>query len=175
MMDVVNTGADPEFRIAIPKRFKPDCSMLLKAMLNWYPDNIIDNKWISDFMYTPNESVIEMALADRQQALSWCEQSIKEVKSIEDLLTKSEYNKLTGQFEVYKKFIEVSIPHIEAYLRYKIFSNDSQDSNLRKLQKPLQALEKYADEIDQIYGDNEFLLSGEITRKFVSDIRAEVK
>ena len=146
-----------------------------KAMLNWYPDDIMENMWISDFMHQPNETIIDMALSDREQAMAWCDQSIEDVNSVKDDLTKAEYDKLSGQFQVFKKFIEVSIPHIEAYLRYKIYLNDRQDLNYKKLQKPLEQLEILASEIDQVYGNDEFLLSGKIIQQFVEDIRTEIQ
>lgn len=146
-----------------------------KAMLKWYPDNIIDNGLISDFMYHPSEAIIQIAVDDRKDALEMCKKSILDVESVKNLLSKVEYQKLIGQFNVQKQFIEVSIPHIEAYLRYKIYKNKPNQKNIDNLIPVLDSLEEKAKEIDSIYAKSERLLSGDRIRSYVNDIRQAIK
>lgn len=52
--------------------------------------------------------------------------------------------------------------------------NDPSPSTVQKLQKPLDQLELLAQSIDQEYGTKEFLLSSEIIRTFIKDIKKEI-
>jgi hypothetical protein len=142
-----------------------------RAMLTWYPDNIIDNGLINDFMYHPTEEIIRIAVNDRKDALSMCDQSIQDVESVKNWLQKAEYQKLIGQLNVQKRFTEVTILHIEAYLRFKMYKNDPDQENYNKLQKVLAAIEELAKEINVIYSGKERLLSGDRVLNYVNEIK----
>lgn len=146
-----------------------------KAMLIWYPDNIIDNGLIKEFMYHPTEEIIRIAVNDRKDALRMCNQSIQDIESVKNWLQKNEYQKLIGQFNVQKKFIEVSIFHIEAYLRYIIYKNDPSRENYNKLQPVLASLEELSKVIDSLYGKSESLLEGDRILNYVNEIRLAIK
>ena len=146
-----------------------------RAMLNWYPDNIIDNGLIKEFMYHPTEEIIQIAVNDRKDALGMCNQSIQDVESVRNWLQKNEYQKLIGQLNVQKKFIEVNIFHIEAYLRYIIYKNAPSRENYNKLQPVLGTLEELAKEINSLYGSRERLLEGDRIINYVNEIRLAIK
>jgi hypothetical protein len=146
-----------------------------KAMLKWYPDNISDNALIEEFMNHPSEEIIQIAVNDRKEALEMCNQSIQDVESVKDWLQKREYQKLIGQLRVQKKYIEVCIYHIEAYLRYIIYKNNPDKKNCNKLLPILSNLEELAKEINGLYNGNERLLSGERITDYVNSIKAAIK
>lgn len=146
-----------------------------RAMLDWYPDHVIDNGMIRKFMFNPTEEIIQAAVNDRTYALDLCKQSIQDVESVKKLLNKEEYRKLIDQLHVQKKFVEVSILHIEAYLRYKINQNNPENvTNKNKLQTTLTRLEEMAKDLDDLYGESERLLSCKRIEQFVSEIRMTI-
>jgi|GEM_PF-1889598 len=161
--------------IAVLEYMKAQVLHTGRAMLDWYPDNIIDNGLIREFMFRPTESVIQLAVNDRKYSLEMCNQCIKDVESVKKWLSREEYQKLSAQLTVQKSFIEVSILHIEAYLRYKINQNDpGNKDNYNRLSHVLNALENMAKEMDAVYGENERLLSAKRIYDYVREIRAEL-
>jgi hypothetical protein len=145
-----------------------------RAMLDWYPDRLIENGMIQEFMFRPNETLIQEAVGRREYALHLCNQSIRDAKSTEKWLSRDEYLKLTRQLEVQRKFAEVSKSHIEAYLRYVICQNDpGNQENIKRLILVLASLDKLAKEIDETWQEKERLLSGKRIRGFVNDVKKE--
>jgi hypothetical protein len=142
-----------------------------RAMITWYPDNILDNGLIKDFMYNPTEETIQVAVNDRKDALNMCIQSIQDVESVKNWLQEHEYRKLIDQLNVQEEFVKVTIFHIEAYLRYKIYKNDRTQENYNKLLPVLAKLEELAKEINVIYKGNERLLSGNRILNYVNEIK----
>ena len=116
-------------------------------------------------MYHPTEEIIQIAVNERKDALEMCNESIHDIESVKNLLQKIEYQRLIGQLYVQKKFVEISISHIEAYLRYMIWKNDPCPEKYNKIQPVLLNLESLAKEINSLYGNSERLLSSERIKK----------
>ena len=89
-----------------------------RSMIQWCPQNMEDNQLIDEFMYHPGERTIRVAIADRREALRLNRLSMADVESVKAMLPAAEYRLAVAQFTLQRHFVETSIPHIEAFLRY---------------------------------------------------------
>ena len=85
-----------------------------------------------------------------------------------------EYRKLKHQFTLQRHFVESSIPHIEAFLRYWIQRKNPSDENLAKLEKPLSVLEAKAAVVEQVYEEKAFVVTAKAIRSYVNEIREAI-
>ncbi|MBD0778647.1 hypothetical protein HPE56_12660 [Maribacter sp. ANRC-HE7] len=145
-----------------------------KSMINWNPDDIKNNALIEAFVYNPTEEIIKMAIADRKQALAMCQKSIADVASIKKSLSKEEYQKIKVELLIMEDFVKVSLPHIEAYLRYIINRDHPTSQNLVSLSNCLEELKGMALQMDKKYGAENYLISSDTILKFVTDIEQRV-
>jgi len=145
-----------------------------KAMIKWNPSDIKNNDLIKSFLNKPNEELIKLVLADRKQALKMCQESLVDIESARKDLSVKEYRKLKTQMILLKDFVELSMPHIESYLRYIIDKNDPTPENLKAINRSLDELTQIAKEMDKKYENANFLISGSEIRKFVLDVRLRI-
>ena len=85
----------------------------------------------------------------------------------------NEYNKLIYELNLQKRFVELSILHIEVYLRFIINRDNPSKENFLVLRKCLAEMEEMAILIDNEYGEANYLLSGDKIREFVEDIQQQ--
>ncbi|WP_047245498.1 hypothetical protein [Maribacter thermophilus] len=145
-----------------------------KSIMKWNPDDIKNNALIEAFVYNPTEEIIHMAIADRKEALAMCQKSISDVASIKKSLSKEAYQKINGELLLMEDFIKISMPHIEAYLRYVINRDRPTKENLVSLTKSLNGLKELAHTMDKKYGTENYLVSGDRIMNFVSDIEKRI-
>ena len=145
-----------------------------RSMIQWCPQNMEDNQLIDEFMYHPGERTIRVAIADRREALRLNRLSMADVESVKAMLPAAEYRLAVAQFTLQRHFVETSIPHIEAFLRYWIQRNTPSAENLAKLEPPLRALESKADEVARLYQEKLPLFTAQSIRTYVRQVREAV-
>lgn len=141
-----------------------------RAMTDWYPDSTENNKLINEFMYSPSEETINLAVKDRKDAIVLCDLSIADIELVKKDLEPEEYKKLNYELNLQRDFADLSVLHIEAYLRYVINRDNPSPDNSLKLKNCLNKMEEMALLIDNKYGKDNYLLSGDRVRQFVRDI-----
>ncbi|SIT08481.1 hypothetical protein SAMN05421766_10937 [Zobellia uliginosa] len=146
-----------------------------KSMIKWNPDDIKNNALIEAFVYHPTEEIIKMALNEREEALALCRESISDIESVKKILSKKEYQKVKGQFLLMEDFVKLSMPHIEAYLRYIINRDRPTRQNRNALSQSLRKLEDLAVQMDKKYGATNYLISSDAILKFVADIEERIE
>lgn len=146
-----------------------------RAMLEWYPDDLKNNALIAAFMCRPTDEIIEIAVSDRKLAVFLCQESIADIESVKKQLAPSEYKKLAYELNLQKDFAALSALHIEAYLRYIMDRNKPSRENSAQLSQRLSEMEKMSSVIDKKYGAENYLLSGDRIREFVTDINKRRK
>ena len=122
-------------------------------------------------MYKPTGDIIQLAVGDRKRAFDLCNQSIEDIESVKKELPVNEYDKLIYELNLQKRFVELSILHIEVYLRFIINRDNPSKENFLVLRKRLAEMEEMANLVDNEYGDANYLLSGNRIREFVKDIK----
>ena len=145
-----------------------------RSMIEWCPQNMEDNQLIDEFMHHPYERTIRVAIADRREALRLNRLSMADVESVRAVLPAAEYRLAVDQFTLQRHFVETSIPHIEAFLRYSIQRNTPSAENLAKLEPPLKALENKADEVARLYQEKLPLFNAQSIRTYVRQVREAV-
>jgi hypothetical protein len=145
-----------------------------RSLIQWCPQNIEDNRLIDEFMYHPSEHTIRIAVADRREALRLNRLSLDDVESVKAVLPAAEYRLAVDQFTLQRQFVETSIPHIEAFLRYWIQRRRPSAENLAKLDATLGALESKADEVQRLYEERRPLFTAQSIRRFVQQVREAV-
>lgn len=148
-----------------------------RGMIEWKPEDIESNVLIRELIENPSERTIEVAVADRAEALRLNRLSMEDVEAAGPALPAAEYANLKDQFTLQRHFIETSIPHIEAFLRYWIAKKSANPppDNMAKLEKLLTALDAKAAQIEEIYKEKVPILTGKDIRKYTREIRQSVK
>ncbi len=143
-------------------------------MITWTPWDFRKRALLTELVDYPREHTIEWVLADRYEALRLNKLSLEDVKSVKNSLPKDEYEKLIHQLTLQRHFVETCVPHIEAFLRYRIQKKTPSSENLEKLEKALKALENKADEVEKLYKEEIPILTAYDIRTYVKQIREAV-
>ena len=145
-----------------------------RSMVEWSPENLKARALLEEFMYHPSQHTIDLAVADRVEALRLNQASLDDVEAVKASLPRDEYDKLKSQLLLQRRFVETSIPHIEAFLRYWIERYTPSADNRAKLEKPLAELEKKAAQVEAEYHEEVPILSGKLIRTYISQVREAV-
>jgi hypothetical protein len=145
-----------------------------RANMEWMPQDFENNFLLKEFQEHPREHIIEVVTADRAEALRLNALSLEDVEAARPDLPSAEYNKLKYQLALQSHWAEESIPHTEAFLRYKIQKWNPSKDNLAKLDKVLQALETKAVEVEKLYQEKVEILTAERNRSYLKQVRAAV-
>jgi len=109
------------------------------------------------------------------EALRLNQLSLAEVESVKSSLPAEEYQKLTFQLTLQRRFIEASIPHIEAFLRYRSKMVRPSADNRAKLEAALAALENQAGQVEALYKNRSDTHRPKAMRRYVAEVREAVK
>ena len=140
-------------------------------MLRWKPHDFKMQALIKEVVNNPRENTIEWVLADRYEALRLNKLSLEDIKSVKKSLPKDEYEKLINQFTLQRHYIETCIPHMEAFLRYRIQKVNPSAENMDKLNTALEKLEKKAAEVEKLYKEKIVVLTAKDIRTYVEQVR----
>jgi hypothetical protein len=145
-----------------------------RSSMQWNPADFRTNARLTELLERPREHTIEWVLGDRQEALRLNRLSLQDVESVRTALPPAEYDKLTFQFTLQRRLIEASIPHIEAFLRYRIEKVHPSADNRRGLEAALTVLDQQATEIEAVYKEQVPILTAAAMRRYVSEVRNAV-
>ena len=146
-----------------------------RSSMEWNPGDFRTNGLLDELIERPREHTVEWVVADRVEALRLNRLSLDDVEAVKSLLPAVEYEKLHGQLALQRHFIEASIPHIEAFLRYRIEKMRPSEDNRRKLEAALAKLEKKANEVEALYKEQTPILTAAAMRRYAEEVRAAVK
>jgi hypothetical protein len=127
-------------------------------------------------------------VADRREALRLCDLSLAGVAEVETRMPAEQYRRLRGELDLQRDFVEVSIYHAEAYVRYSIEKKGTSAcgaANRERLSSCLAWLERRASELETNYGASAksdtfathttgFVLDPVFIRTFIEQIRRAV-
>jgi len=142
-----------------------------RSTMEWAPQNIGDVMLIKEFTEQPREHTIEVAVADRLEALRLNGLSLDDIEAVRSSLPAGEYDKLRKQFTLQRHFIQASIPHIEAFLRYFIQKRTPSRRNLARLDQCLATLESKAAEVESVYREEVPILTAKGIRRYIREVR----
>ncbi|WP_321472144.1 hypothetical protein [uncultured Paludibaculum sp.] len=143
-----------------------------RSMLLWNPADFRAAARIREVTEDPREHTVEWVKADRLEALRLNALSLDDVEAVRGSLAKGEYEKLSGQLRLQRRFIEVAIPHMEAFLRYRIQKQRPSAENARRFEASLAELEAQATAVEREYGEKVVILKAAMIRTYVKQIRA---
>lgn len=143
-----------------------------RSMLLWNPGDFRTAARVREVTDHPREYTVEWVKADRLEALRLNQISLDDVEAVRGSLSKAEYDKLSGQLRLQRRFIEVAIPQMEAFLRYRIQKQRPNVENLRRFEASLAELEAQAAAVEREYGEKVSILKASMIRTYVKQIRA---
>ena len=141
-----------------------------KNVQEWFPQDFRGVALMKELLHAPREHTIEWVLADRQEALRLNQLSLDDVESVKASLPAGEYRKLRDQFTLQRRFIEVSLPHMEAFLRYRIELRAPSAENRRRFAAAIQRLEQEAVAVENEYHEQAFVLTAAQIRKYIRQV-----
>lgn len=143
-----------------------------RAQMEWAPQNFEDNVFLCGLLNDPREYHIQELINDRREALRLCNLSIADIDNAKNTMDEKKYQMLATQMDNMKRFIEMSIIHVEACTRAWMQKQNPSSSNLIRIEKPLAALASLAEEIDEGKAGKHFSYDSESIRKLIEEIRA---
>lgn len=149
-------------------------SQLLKtgrAQLGWMPWNIRDNHFIHELLEDPREHTIQVVLDDRREALRLLTLSLADIDATRANLRDEDYARLHQELTLQQRFVEMSILHVEACLRYWIQRKSPANENLQYIEHPLQGLRALADALDSGTQPPHPLFTSDKIRALITEIR----
>lgn len=145
-----------------------------RSHMQWHPDDFRTRALLRELLEFPRQHTIDWVLADRQEALRLNRMSLDDVEAVRDVLPAVEYEKLRDQLGLQRAFIEVSLHHIEAFLRYRIEQQRPDPGNRERLSATLAALEGKAVEVEASFGEQKPILTARDIGGYVRQMRAAV-
>ena len=101
--------------------------------------------------------------------------SLEDMERVKADLPPAEYEKLRRQLTLQRHFVEASLPHMEAFLRYRLAKKGAGGAeNRQRLEAALRAIEEKAREVEQVYGESEPFLTAAALRRYAAEIRKAV-
>jgi 5'-deoxynucleotidase YfbR-like HD superfamily hydrolase len=116
-------------------------------------------------------------LADRDEALRLNTLSLQDIDDAAKDLEPEDYKMLKEQFVRQRDMAKASKLQLEAIFRYRIEKLNASEKgieNRQKLETCLQRIEKLADEVEQLYGNNFPFLKASMLREYTIQVREEV-
>ena len=142
-----------------------------RANIEWMPWDHENNFYLEEFLYRPREHTVQVAMAEKQEALRLIDLCLGDVESVRSVLPPAEYRILKDQFTLQRHWAEQSMPHLEAFLRVKIQKTTPSAENLAKLKLAVAALEKKTDEVEKLYGNKYETLNADRLRNYIQQVR----
>ena len=145
-----------------------------RAQIEYTPWDFETQALLTELVENPREYTIEWVLADRQEALRLNALSSTDLDAARPHLLGKDYDQLHGQLALQRAVIKVAIPHIEAFLRYRIDKHSPTAANLERLAEVLNRLDRLAGEIESVYAEQFAVLSADDIRTYVRQVREAV-
>ena len=142
-----------------------------QSMIEWNPADFRTNALLWELTENPRERTIRWVVAEREEALRLNRLSMEDIESVRAVLPPAEYDKLKHQFTLQRHFIETAIPHIEAFLRYRIQKQNPSEDNRKGFEYALERLEAKALEVERLYREQSPILSRKLIDEYVRQIR----
>ena len=145
-----------------------------RSQIEWSPWDFRTGALLRELVQFPREHTIAWVLTDRHAALRLNQLSLEDIAAARPSLPAAEYAKLHFQFSLQHHFIQASLPHIEAFLRYRIEQNNPSDGNRARLEQALSRLEGEADKVQAVYEERVPILTAAAIRAYVRQVRDAV-
>jgi hypothetical protein len=145
-----------------------------QSAMDWNPGDFRTVARLRELVDAPSERTVEWVLGDRKEALRLNGLSLEDVERVKADLPPAEYEKLRRQLTLQRHFVEASLPHMEAFLRYRMAKKGAGADNRQRLAAALRAVEEKAREVEQVYGESEPFLTAAALRRYAAEIRKAV-
>lgn len=143
-----------------------------KSTAQWNPADFRTVALVREAAESPRERTVQWVLEDRVEALRLNQLSLNDVEAVRAELPPQEYEKLRYQLTLQRRFIEVAIPHMEAFLRYRIQKQRPSAENRKKFEAALAVLDRQAVEVEREYQEKVPILTGKMIRTYTGQVRA---
>jgi hypothetical protein len=145
-----------------------------RSQIEWSPWDFRTGALLRELVHCPRERTIAWVLADRHEALRLNQLSLEDIAAARPALPAAEYAKLHFQFTLQRHFIQVSLPHIEAFLQYRIEQHDPSHENRARLEQALSRLACEADKVEAVYEERVPILTASAIHAYVRQVRDAV-